>query len=84
MTHLFFSADDIELARAKAICRTCPLQASCLHDAIERAEPYGVWGGSLLVDGRPVRLAPRRGRPPLAGRVEHVVDEVPIPDHLVA
>ena len=43
----------------------------------------GVWGGTLLIDGEPVRFARRRGRPP-AVRIESVVDEVPIPEHLVA
>lgn len=84
LSHLFFSLDDVDIARAKAICRRCELRDACLDGAIDRREAYGVWGGTLLVDGAPVRLAPRRGRPSSKPRVEHLADEVPIPDHLVA
>ena len=83
LAHLFFSDDDLEVARAKAICRTCTLQADCLAGALERGEAYGVWGGTLLIDGEPVRFARRRGRPPVH-RIETVAEEVPIPEHLVA
>ena len=31
--------------RAKAVCRTCPVIASCRRYALEVQEPYGVWGG---------------------------------------
>ncbi len=83
LAHLFFSDEDLDIARAKAICRTCTLSATCFQSALDRHESYGVWGGTLLIDGEPVRFARRRGRPPVH-RIEHVVDEVPIPDHLVA
>jgi len=83
LSHLFFSDDDLDIARAKAICRTCPLQGTCLENALARHEAYGVWGGMLLIDGEPVRFARRRGRPPVH-RVEFVADAVQIPDHLVA
>ena len=82
LAHLFFSDDDMDVARAKAICRTCTLQTPCFEGAIERREAYGVWGGVLLIDGEVSRFARRRGRPPI-DRVETVVDEVPIPAHLV-
>ena len=84
LTHLFFSHDDLEIARAKAICRRCSLAEACLSGAVEREENYGVWGGRLLVDGVPVRYPPRRGRPSIAARIEYVVDEVRVPAHLVA
>jgi len=32
-------------ARAKAICRECPVVAECLDYAISIREPHGVWGG---------------------------------------
>lgn len=32
-------------ARAKAICRTCPVQSKCLLTALENREKHGVWGG---------------------------------------
>jgi WhiB family redox-sensing transcriptional regulator len=80
---LFFSDDDVDIARAKAICGRCSLRVRCLEGALERGEVYGVWGGQLLIDGEPVRFARRRGRPP-AHRVEVLDDEVVVPDHLVA
>ena len=83
LAHLFFSDDDLDIARAKAICRTCPLAAACLENALARNEAYGVWGGTLLIDGEPVRFARRRGRPPVH-RIETVADPVVIPEHLVA
>jgi WhiB family transcriptional regulator, redox-sensing transcriptional regulator len=35
----------LELQRAKAICRACPVQAHCLDWAVENEEQSGVWGG---------------------------------------
>ena len=83
LSHLFFSDDDFDIARAKRICSTCTLQTACLTGALDRQEAYGVWGGQLLIDGEPVRFARRRGRP-ATNRIEFVDDEVPIPAHLVA
>jgi WhiB family redox-sensing transcriptional regulator len=84
LTHLFFSDDEFDIARAKAICAKCGLAESCLDGALERVEPYGVWGGKLLVDGVIVEVKRGRGRPPKHPRPPLVVDEVPVPPHLVA
>ena len=84
LSHLFFSEDDYELARAKAICRRCGLAEACLQGAVDRLEPYGVWGGKLVLDGVPVEFKRKRGRPPKQPRPILVVDEVPLPPHLVA
>jgi len=84
LTHLFFSDEVLEIARAKAICSKCPLQSQCLDAALERLEPWGVWGGQLIANGRVVAHKRPRGRPPKHPRPELVVDEVPIPPHLVA
>lgn len=83
LTHLFFSDAPIDIARAKAICGKCQLAADCRQGAIDRAEPWGVWGGVLVENGRVVDKRPR-GRPPKHPRPELVVDEVPVPPHLVA
>ena len=80
---LFFSDEDFDIARAKAICARCSLQRSCLDGALERQEAYGVWGGVLLIDGEPVRFARRRGRP-ARERVEILAEEIRAPEHLVA
>jgi WhiB family redox-sensing transcriptional regulator len=84
LTHLFFSDEVLEIARAKAICAKCPLRTECLDAALERLEPWGVWGGQLIANGRVVAHKRPRGRPPKHPRPELVVDEVPIPPHLVA
>lgn len=40
---------------AKAICRLCPVQRSCLDYALERFEPYGVFGGATAEERRKMR-----------------------------
>ncbi len=84
LSFLFFSEDDLELARAKAVCGTCGLQDECLSGAIEREEPYGVWGGKLVLEGVPVEFKRKRGRPPKTPQPILVVEEAPLPPHLVA
>jgi WhiB family transcriptional regulator, redox-sensing transcriptional regulator len=78
LTHLFFSDDVVTIARAKAICAKCTLRERCLDEALERAEPWGVWGGELLDSGRIVTVKRPRGRPPKGGHQPLVVDEVPV------
>ena len=41
--------EDVELA--KSLCQECPLQTACLAGALEREEPWGVWGGQLVLAG---------------------------------
>lgn len=64
MTGLFFSEEPAEIARAKAICATCPLASPCLDGAKLRREPWGVWGGQLFANGRILAFKRKRGRPP--------------------
>jgi len=73
---LFFSEDPRDGARAKAICARCNVKTMCLSRAIERAEPYGVWGGEFVVDGKVVEARRTRGRPPRKAPAPLVVDEV--------
>ena len=35
------------VARAKAVCRECPVMADCRAYALQVGEPFGVWGGLL-------------------------------------
>jgi WhiB family transcriptional regulator, redox-sensing transcriptional regulator len=79
LTHLFFSEDLIDIARAKAICSKCSLADACLAQALDNAEPWGVWGGQLFQNGRIVTNKRKRGRPPKHPRPELVVEEVPLP-----
>jgi WhiB family redox-sensing transcriptional regulator len=74
LTPLFFSEDPVDLARARAICMTCPVRTTCFVQAARRAEAYGMWGGRLFLDGAVVRLQRRRGRPRKAART--TVDEI--------
>lgn len=76
LTPLFFSDDLIDIARAKAMCGKCPLSASCLRDALDREEPWGVWGGELLANGRIVINKRPCGRPPKVPRPELIIDEL--------
>lgn len=84
LTHLFFSDNTLDTARAKAICGKCTLAPDCLAGAIDRAEPWGVWGGELVENGRIIANKRPRGRPPKHPRPLIAIDEVPIPPHLVA
>jgi WhiB family redox-sensing transcriptional regulator len=76
MTGLFFSDNVVDIARAKAMCGLCPLQASCLAGALEREEPWGVWGGELLSGGRIIANKRPCGRPPKNPRPAVVIDEL--------
>lgn len=60
---LFFaeSPEDVELA--KSLCRDCPMRQLCLAGALERREPWGVWGGELVLSGVVVPRKRPRGRP---------------------
>jgi WhiB family redox-sensing transcriptional regulator len=63
-SQLFHSDDPRDIARAKAICSRCTVRDACLGRALERAEPCGVWGGEILVDGAIAAYPRRRGRRP--------------------
>lgn len=55
------SPEDVEFA--KALCGGCPIQKACLARALEREEPWGVWGGELILRGVVVPRKRPRGRP---------------------
>ena len=60
---LFFAESPADVERAKALCQTCPMRVACLADALERREPWGVWGGELVLAGVVVPRKRPRGRP---------------------
>ena len=60
---LWFAEHPDEIELAKAACVGCPLQVQCLEGARERAEPWGVWGGQLVMAGEVVARKRPRGRP---------------------
>jgi WhiB family redox-sensing transcriptional regulator len=61
---LFFAEHPRDHERAKRLCRRCPLRTGCLAGALERREPWGVWGGELVIDGVVTAFKRGRGRPP--------------------
>lgn len=63
---LWFSDRPAELRLAKAYCRPCPVRRACLAGAVERGEPYGVWGGEIFDHGAVIAEKKPRGRPPKA------------------
>jgi len=60
---VFFAETPSDVEFAKAICLECPVKAACLAGALERKEPWGVWGGELFVQGVIVARKRPRGRP---------------------
>jgi hypothetical protein len=78
LTPLFFSDHVLDIARAKAICAKCGLREQCLADALDREEPWGVWGGELLSLGRIVAHKRPGGRPPKRPRPPVIVNELGI------
>jgi WhiB family redox-sensing transcriptional regulator len=84
LSYLFFSEEFVDIQRAKAICSTCTSKVGCLSGALERNEPWGVWGGELLEEGRVCATKRPRGRPVTKSIRVTAVQEVPIPAHLVA
>lgn len=60
---LFFSEELNEMAAAKSLCAACPVARTCLEGAIARSEPWGIWGGQLFDNGKPVAAKRRAGRP---------------------
>ena len=60
---LWFTSHPAAVERAKSLCRACPLRQSCLAEAIDRREPWGVWGGELFENGAIVTFKRPRGRP---------------------
>jgi WhiB family redox-sensing transcriptional regulator len=61
---LWFSELPADLELAKAHCRPCPIRRFCLAGAVERREPYGVWGGEIFIHGAVTAQKRPRGRPP--------------------
>jgi WhiB family transcriptional regulator, redox-sensing transcriptional regulator len=60
---LFFAESPEDVEYAKSLCGDCPVRVACLSGAIERREPWGVWGGELFIQGVVVARKRPRGRP---------------------
>ena len=82
LSYLFFSEEYVDVQRAKAICAKCSSRIDCLSAALDRAEPWGVWGGELLEEGKICQTKRPRGRPVTRAVAVARVEEVPVPLHL--
>ena len=51
-------------AKAKAVCKSCPVRAQCLDDALRNSIKHGIWGG--LNEEERARERRRRSRRPEA------------------
>jgi WhiB family transcriptional regulator, redox-sensing transcriptional regulator len=60
---LFFAESPQDVEQAKALCQGCKARIACLAGALERREPWGIWGGELLLRGAIVPRKRPRGRP---------------------
>jgi WhiB family redox-sensing transcriptional regulator len=60
---LFFAEAPADVECAKALCRDCPMRMACFAGALERREPWGVWGGELFLRGEVIPRKRPRGRP---------------------
>jgi WhiB family redox-sensing transcriptional regulator len=60
---LFFAESPADVETAKALCLECPVRTECLAGALDRREPWGVWGGELFLQGVVIPRKRPRGRP---------------------
>lgn len=68
---LFFDESPDSISTAKAICHACEYQKACLTEALERAEAYGVWGGTDYQERRLIAIASGYPVPSRRPRFEH-------------
>jgi WhiB family redox-sensing transcriptional regulator len=57
---IFFPLEDDEADQAKAVCRECAVQESCLEHALGVREKDGVWGGRTERERRRIIRQRRR------------------------
>jgi WhiB family redox-sensing transcriptional regulator len=60
---LWFAENPAQLELAKSLCAACPVRDACLAGALDRAEPWGVWGGEIFDHGAVIPRKRPRGRP---------------------
>ena len=77
---LWFADAPAELELARALCGECPLRAECLAGALERAEPWGVWGGEIFDRGAIVARKRPRGRPRKEDLARDAIQRVELAD----
>ena len=60
---LWFAESPTQLEHAKTLCAQCPIRSACLAGALDRGEPWGVWGGEIFDHGVVIARKRPRGRP---------------------
>jgi WhiB family redox-sensing transcriptional regulator len=60
---LWFAESPAQLEHAKSLCAQCPVRSACLAGALDRGEPWGVWGGEIFDHGVVIARKRPRGRP---------------------
>lgn len=60
---LWFAESPAQLEQAKSYCSGCPVRDACLAGALDRGEPWGVWGGEIFERGVVIARKRPRGRP---------------------
>lgn len=60
---LWFAESPAKLEIAKEHCQQCPVLTECLMSAMDRREPWGVWGGQIFEQGSVIARKRGRGRP---------------------
>ena len=60
---LWFAEHPADLERANTLCGDCPIRRQCLRAALDRSEPWGVWGGEIIDAGAVLKRKRPRGRP---------------------
>src|SRR2546430_8127242 len=81
---LWFADAPAELELAKSLCGDCRVRVECLAGAVERQEPWGVWGGEIFERGA---VGPRkrpRGRPRKEDVARDEVLRVEVADRVAA
>ncbi len=81
---LWFAESPAELELAKSLCGDCPVRVECLAGAVERAEPWGVWGGEIFERGAVVPRKRPRGRPRKEDVARDAVLRVEVADRVAA
>jgi WhiB family redox-sensing transcriptional regulator len=56
-TQLFFATDDVRVAAARRLCRSCPVRAECADYALNLPDLSGIWGGMTAAERRRLRQA---------------------------
>jgi WhiB family redox-sensing transcriptional regulator len=59
---LFFPDKGESPRPAKRVCASCEVRVECLQDALDRREPFGIWGGLSERERRVLARQPRQVR----------------------